>query len=217
MKFRSLIAVALLVPAAAFAAPAKTAAPAAKSAARPAAASSASANPVDNLQVGGFLGYETDDVSGVSLRVDGEIPFQALSPQINLSWVGSLGYSRLTKSQSAFGMTTDFTANILKAIPAARFTFPVNPQISLFADAGLGLAYVSAKIEESVPGYGSASVSDSTINFIMRLGAGAFYQVNPKTKIGAMIEIDPFFGDFGFSGASSQSPFLIQAGAMFRM
>ncbi len=216
MKFRSLVALALLVPAAAFAAPAKNA-PVAKSAARPAAASSTTANPLDNLQVGGFLGYETDDVSGVSLRVDGEVPFRALSPQLNLSWVGSLGYSRLTKSVSAFGMTTDFTANILKAIPAARFTFPVNPQISLFGDVGLGLAYVSATIEESVPGFGSASVSDSTINFMMRIGAGAFYQVNPKTRIGAMIEFDPYLGDFGFSGASSQSPFLIQAGAMFKL
>jgi hypothetical protein len=52
---------------------------------------------------------------------------------------------------------------------------------------------------------------------MMRLGVGAWYQVNPQLKLGAILEIDPVFGDFGFSGADSQSLFSIQVGGMFRL
>ena len=148
MKLRSLLALALFAPAAVLAAPAAKA-PAAKTAAAPAksAAAPASSSPMQGLEVGGFIGYETDDVSGLSLRLDAELPFRDLSPQVKLSFVGSIGYSRLTDSQ--FGV--DFTANVLKFVPAARFTMPVNPQFSVFGDAGLGLAYVGAKVEHERP------------------------------------------------------------------
>jgi opacity protein-like surface antigen len=200
MKARSLLAVvlaALLVPAAATAAPAK---------AKPAASSSGAG--LQGLSVGGFIGWETDDVGGLALRADGELPFRALSPQINLSWVGSIGFSHLTDDMGF----ADLTANVLKIVPAARFTFPINPQLSLFGDAGLGLAYVSAKVESPF----FPSVDDSTINLMMRIGVGAWYHVNEKTRIGAMLE---FFGDFGFSGAgaSSQTTFNILGGAMFKL
>ena len=199
MKLRSLLAAALLAPAVAFAAPAKSA---------------PASNPLEGLQVGGFIGYETDDVSGLSLRLDGEIPFRDLSPQVKLSFVGSLGYSRLTDSQ--FG--ADITANVFKFVPAARFTMPLNPQFSVFGDVGLGLAYVSATV--SSPFF--ADITDSTVNLMMRFGVGGWYHVNDRLKVGAMLELDPIFGDFGFSSAnglngSSQTTFLFQVGMMYRL
>ncbi len=102
MKLRSLLALALFAPAAVLAAPAAKA-PAAKTAAAPAksAAAPASSSPMQGLEVGGFVGYETDDVSGLSLRLDAELPFRDLSPQVKLSFVGSIGYSRLTDSQAS--------------------------------------------------------------------------------------------------------------------
>ena len=218
MKLRSLIAVALLVPAAALAAPTagskSTAKPASSTAAskpaapaKTAATPTSSGSPIQGLEVGGFLGYETDDVSGFSLRVDGEIPFQDLSPQVKLSWVGSLGYSRLTEDVP-FG---SFTVNLVKIVPAARFTLPLNPQFSVFGDAGLGLYYGSWKIETNIPFFGSTSISDSEFSIMMRIGAGAWYHVNEQLKLGAMLEFDPMFGDF------DQNTFLVQAGAMFRL
>lgn len=205
MKIRSLLAVALLAPTMAFAAPVK---PAAKSTS--AAASSGSANVFDGLQLGGFVGYEADEVSGISLRVDGEVPFRALSPQVNLSWVGSFGYSRLAKDP--------VTVNLVKIVPAARFSFPLSREVSLFADGGLGFYYASMKVEFpafGVPGtlfYEPAfTAKDSEFSLMMRIGGGAFYQLNEKTKIGAMIEFDPLFGD------ADLSTFLIQGGVMFRM
>jgi hypothetical protein len=202
MKVRSLFALALaalLAPAAALAAPTST------SRAAPVATTSSA------LDIGGFVGYETDDLSGIALRVDGELPFQMLAPQVKLSWVGSIGFSHLTEEQGVPGASVDVTANVLKIIPAARFTFPLNQQFSLFADGGLGLYYASLEAKTTVPFFGSTTVDDSEFSVMMRIGGGAWFNVNPTTKIGASLEFDPYFGDF------DQTTFVVQAGAMFRM
>lgn len=212
MKLAKLVAVALLAPAVAFAAPASTSKPkSATGSARPASSSSTAGTALEGLEVGGFLGYETDDLSGLSLRLDGELPFRELTPQVKMSLVGSLGYSRLTWDEPGWKLT----ANVIKLVPAARFTMPLNEQFSVFGDAGLGLAYVRGKIE--YPAGTFADRTDSTINLMMRLGVGAWYQANPQLKLGAMLELDPIFGDFGFSGADSQTTVLIKVGAMFKL
>jgi opacity protein-like surface antigen len=200
MKARSLAVVlaALLVPATALAAPRSA----------PAKAAPASSGGMQGLSVGGFVGYETDDLSGLTLRADGEMPFRALTPQVNLSFVGSLGYSRLSDD---LGGGFDFVANVVKIIPAARFSFDVNPQFTVFGDAGLGLYYASWEID--VPDFfgGRSTVDDSEFSLLMRIGAGGWFALNEKTKIGAMLEFDPYFGDF------DQTTFNILAGAMFRL
>ena len=148
MKLRSLVAVALLAPAVALAAPtagtksttkagARTTSTPAKPAASSSSGSSTDGTPLAGLEVGGFIGYETDDLSGLSLRFDGEVPFRELSPQVKLSLVGSFGYSHLTWDPVPWAK---FTANVFKFVPAARFTLPLNEQFSVFGDAGLGLA-----------------------------------------------------------------------------
>lgn len=214
MKLRSLVAVSLLVPAVALAAPAGSKA-ASKPASRPAASTAPTGAGLQGLQVGGWLGYETDDVGGLALRADAELPFRDLTPQLKLSFVGSLGYSRLGWD-IPFG---DFTANVFKLVPAARFTMPLNPQFEVFGDVGLGLAYVSVSIEQNFLGE-RFKADDSTVNIMMRFGVGAFYRVNEQLKVGAMIELDPYFGDFGFNAngvGGSQTTFNILGGAMFRI
>lgn len=219
MKLSKLLAVAVLAPAVAFAAPASKSArssSAASSSASPGAASSTSGTALQGLEVGGFIGYETADLSGLSLRLDGELPFRQLSPQVKMSFVGSLGYSHLTwDPMPGWKLTT----NAIKLVPAARFTLPLNEQFSVFGDAGLGLVYVSAKAEYSYFGY-SNSYTGSTTNLMMRLGVGAWYQVNPQLKLGAMLELDPVFGDYGYAAngvGKSQNTFLIQIGGMFKL
>jgi hypothetical protein len=160
------------------------------------------------LAVGGFVGYETDDLSGLSLRLDGELPFTALAPQLDLSLVGSIGFSRLTDEQGVL----DFSANILKVVPAARFSFAVQPKLTLFADGGLGLYYSSWTIENTRFG---GQTDDGELGIVMRLGAGAWYAVNPNARVGAMIELDPYFGDVILE--ADQTTFLIQVGAMFTL
>lgn len=212
MHVRSLLAAALLaapLAASAQARPAK-AAPVAQS--RPAVRSSAAAAP-KSLAVGGWLGYEMGDLDGVALRVEGELPFQQLTPEIALSLVGSVGYSRLSDD---LGGGFDITANLLKFVPAARFTLPVNPQLSLFGDAGLGLYYasVSADTVDFDPvtfQLRRAEVSDSSVGLMMRLGAGGFFQVNPQLRVGGALVLDPMFGDY------DDSTFTIQVGASFQL
>jgi opacity protein-like surface antigen len=221
MKVRTLLAVALLAPAVAFAAPASKSSSSsqAKSSAAAPQQAAAPASQYGGLEIGGFLGYETDSVSGLALRLDGELPFRQLSPAIKMSWVGSIGYSHLTET---IGFA-DVTTNMIKIVPSARFTLPLNPQFDLFGDVGLGIAYVGATVDIHPPfGLPSSSFSDSTFNIMMRFGAGAWFHVNPQLKVGAMLEIDPIFGNYGFSGAngvtgSSQNTFNILAGAMYRL
>ncbi len=202
MHVRSLfaVAVAALLPVTTHAAQAKT--PVAQ--ARPAAVASSSPR---QLSLGGWIGYEMGDLDGIQLRVDGVMPFQKLAPQIELSFVGSVGYSRLT--ESAFGV--DVTANILKFVPAARFTLPVNPQLSLFGDAGLGLYYASLSTDIDF-GFGSESVSDSTVGLMLRLGAGGLFQVNPRLQVGASIYLDPML-----TGDYDDTTFSILAGLTYQL
>ena len=203
MTVRTFLAVALLAPSLALAAPQSK-----STSAQPASTQS----PTSGLEVGGFIGYEAADFTGLALRADVAVPFKELSPQVKLSFVGSLGYSYLT--WDAFGAT--FKSNLFKIVPAARFTFPVAPQFDVFADAGIGIAHASVSVD--VPFYGT--VSDSSTNLMMRFGGGAWYHVAPKVKLGAMIDIDPIFGDYATSTngyGSSQTFWSILFGAMFQL
>ena len=181
------------------------------------ASSAAAALPPESrlagLRVGGFAGYETDDVSGLSIRADGELPIRDLGPQLRLSGVGSLGYSRLTEGVR-FG---ELTSNVLKLVPAARLSVALGPKVSLFGDLGVGLALVSARTATSVPFFGNSSTSASSVNVMMRFGAGAWYHLSAQVDVGAVLELDPILGDYAYAGARSQTTFLVLGGAMYRL
>lgn len=168
---------------------------------------------LSELRVGGFAGYETDDLSGVAIRADAELPVRDLTPEVRLSGVGSFGYSRLTEGVR-FG---DLTSDVLKLVPSARLSVAVAPKVSLFGDLGLGLAFVSARTETNVPFFGRSSVSASSANLMLRLGAGAWYHVSAQVDVGAMLELDPILGDYAFSGFRSQTTFLVLGGLTYRL
>lgn len=197
MKARTLLALVLAVSLA----PAAAAAPPKRA---PAKRSATAGSPLPGLSAGGFVGYEADDLAGLALRLDGELPLQALGPQLDLSGIGSLGYSRLSDDR---GGGVDFVANVLKVVPAARVSFPLNPQLTLFADGGLGLYYASWELDYP-PGV-PFDVDDSEISVLMRLGVGAWYHANEQTRIGGILEFDPYFGDL------DQTTFILAVGAMF--
>ena len=215
MHYRSLFAVAV---AALLAGPATAHAQSKKSPqpkqATPMQATPASATTTtQQLSVTGWIGYETGDLSGLQLRVDGVMPFRKLSPQIELSWVGSIGWSYLTHSVSAFGVSTDTTGNILKFVPAARFTMPVNRELSFYGDAGLGLYWdsLSADVHYPAPIGTQSGPSTSGVGLMFRFGVGAFYELNPKIQLGASLYLDPLLGDY------QDTTFSIMAGALFRL
>ncbi len=209
MHVRPLLAVVL---AALLAGPAAAQAQSKKSAQKAAPAQAAPADPAPTsyaaprLSLGGNVGYEMDGLDGVQLRFDVVLPFQRLSPQLSLSWVGSVGWSYLTHSESFFGLgTTKETANILKFVPAARFTLPVNPQLSFYGDAGFGLYWAHVSAESGGVDLGS----NSDVGFMFRFGLGGLYQVNPKLQLGLSFYLDPMLGGY------DDTTFTIRAGALF--
>jgi hypothetical protein len=202
MHVRSLLVVALAALLSAPLAASAQARPAARSASAPSA-----------LAVGGWLGYETGDLDGVALRLEGELPFQQLTPEIALSFVGSAGYSRLSED---LGGGFDITANILKLVPAARFTLAVTPELSLFGDGGLGLYYASVTadtvdLDPVTFQFRRREVSDSNVGLMMRLGVGAFFRVNPQLRLGGALVLDPMFGDY------DDSTFTVQVGLSYQL
>jgi hypothetical protein len=157
----------------------------------------------DALSIGGWLGYEMGDADGFQLRADAELPFQQITPQVKLSFVGSLGYT--FGSYDAFG--EDVSVDRLKIVPAARFTLPVNPQLSLFGDAGLGFHYTRVSFDNPFGG----DLDDSEFGLMLRFAAGAFFEVNPQLRVGGQIVLDPMFGDY------DDTTFALMVGAMFRL
>ncbi len=153
----------------------------------PTKATPADTSSTSQLAFDGWLGYESGDLSGLKLQVDGVMPYKRLSPQVDLSFVGSLGYSYLTKSAAG----ADVTGNLLKLVPAARFTVPLTPEFSVFGDAGAGLYldWVSTS-------FLGQSASSSGAGFMLRFAVGGFYKMNPKLQLGVMLDLDPMFGDY---------------------
>jgi hypothetical protein len=169
-----------------------------------AAAPAAQAPVTDALSVGGLVGYEWGDhVSGLQLRADGELPFQQIAPQVKLSFVGSVGFSHET--YSVFGL--DLTVNRIKIVPAARFTVPVAPQLSIYGDAGLGLHYTRATADYVFLG----KVTDSGVGLMLRFGAGGAFQLNPKVRLLGELVIDPTFGTY------HETSVALLVGAMFQI
>ncbi len=207
MHVRSLFAVAL---AALLASPGVASAQAKRG---PATASAYPAGTGAGISIGGFVGYESGDLDGFNLRVDGEMPIQRLAPQLMLSGVGSVGVSFLSTSVAGY----DTSATIFKIVPAARFTVPLSPQVSVFGDAGLGLYHASVSTDYPVllqlfpPIYGTATAKGSDTGFMFRFGAGGFFQVNPRVKLSLMLQLDPMLGDY------NDTPFTFLAGLMYAL
>jgi outer membrane protein with beta-barrel domain len=144
------------------------------------------------LRVGGLLGFDfTDGESGLGLRVDGELPIQRIGPRIDLSAVGSLGFTRFSDSTTtAIGKYSQST-NIVKLVPAARFTIPLAPQVGVYADAGLGLYWARTSV-----GTPLEDTSSSGVGVTMRFAAGGRYDVTERLGLGGELGWNPFLGDY---------------------
>jgi hypothetical protein len=188
MFVRSLFAVAL----AALLAGPSTAHAQKKSTAKAApAASTTTTDGGRQFSIGGWVGAELGDLDGVQLRGEGEMSFMKLAPMVELSFVGAVSYSYLADDAGPF----DWYAHVFKLVPAARFTFPVAPKFKLFADAGLGLYIASVGYDYDTI-FGSESDSETDAGFMLRLGGGGMFQVNPRMAVGGQFVIDPMFGDY---------------------
>ncbi len=146
-------------------------------------------------QLAALIGFEDGNGdTGLALRFDGEFAYQALAPAVQLSFVGSVGFSRWNYD-SGFFSDLDATLNIFKFVPAARFSFGNSPTIRPYLDAGLGLYYASFTIETRDAFGRVYDVSDSEVSLMMRFAGGVLFQVSPGLSLGGEIGLTPYFGD----------------------
>ena len=155
-----------------------------------------------DLKIGGMVGLELGDLDGFTLRLDAEIPIVPLGSAGTLAGVGSVGYTRLTKT----AWIGDVTWNVVTVIPAARFEGIVAPRVGLYGDVGAGLYTARFSTDTGV-----STISDSTTGFAMRLAGGCFYELTPKMRLGAEIGFVPYFGKADMHDAT------LLVGAMFTL
>jgi opacity protein-like surface antigen len=147
-------------------------------------------------QLGLLVGFEDGSGdTGLALRVDGEWYWQALAPQVRLSFVGSVGYSRWTYNAGFFNAPNS-TLGIFKVTPALRFSFGNSPVIRPYGDAGIGLHYATFTLKERDFGTGQVfTVSDSDVSVHLRFAGGILFNVSPGLSLGGEIDFTPYFGD----------------------
>ncbi|HSN92555.1 MAG TPA: outer membrane beta-barrel protein [Anaeromyxobacteraceae bacterium] len=134
--------------------------------------------------------------TGLALRLDGTFSSMPLSPRIRLSWIGSLGFTRFSDSYTDpfFAETVETSANVLKIVPAARFSIPLSPAFELYGDAGLGLFIDFWSYSETGIG-GTFEDSGTEIGLMMRFAVGGTFAVSPGFRLGAELGLNPYFGD----------------------
>jgi hypothetical protein len=143
-----------------------------------------------SLRLGGLLGLEFGaGDTGLALRVDGEMPIQAVGSGATLSGVLSLGYSRLEDE----GRNFDWTTNVVKVVPALRLTFgELAPQFGLYGDAGLGFFYQSTNWRDRRSG--APDQDDSGVGLALRFAGGALFDVSDRLRLGGELGVNPYFG-----------------------
>ena len=118
-----------------------------------------------------LLGFEDGGPeSGLALRGDVEFMPTRVAPNANLSLVMSLGFTHF--SDSFYFAPDDYREewswNLFKLIPAARFSFDVAPRFGLYGDAGLGLYVGTFSFERDFRSCGYAEdYSDSELGLAM--------------------------------------------------
>jgi outer membrane protein with beta-barrel domain len=145
--------------------------------------------------IGVLLGFEDSKYeTGLALRLDGEIPWQALSPFVRLSFVGSLGYTHFSFNPGFFAGTSE-TLNIFKVTPAIRFSFGQSPVFRPYADAGIGLHYARISAPCAFDAFGNViTCSDSDFSVHLRFAGGLLFHVSPGFGLGAEVDLIPYFG-----------------------
>jgi opacity protein-like surface antigen len=175
------------------------------------AAAEAQAPGSGGFQLGGLVGFDLGDLDGFSLRGDGQFELARLAPNVTLSGVGSVGFTRVAESASGsfLGDSYDIDVSLifLEFIPAARLTLEATPQLGFYGDLGLGIFWGRFKYDADEFG----EYDDSEVSVAMRLGAGVEFAITPTAKLVGEMAYHPRFGDFGMD------TFSIMAGAKFSL
>jgi hypothetical protein len=141
-----------------------------------------------NIGLTGLIGFESgDNYDGLQLRGDLDFGLTRLTPRVDLRFVGSISYARLTGS-----------VNSWEFIPAVRFQLDATPRVDLYGDVGMGLYHLSAS-------------GGSNTGGAMRLGVGGAFALTPALQLVAEAGLHPHFGDY------DQTTFTLLGGVRYRL
>ncbi len=162
-----------------------------------------------------LIGFETSNGdSGVALRLDGVWHQTPLSPQVGLALVGSVGYSRWSEQQTDFfyNERLDSTLDIFRIIPAARFTFGTSAQFRPYLDAGIGLYHYSVRftVKDLASGLTVDRYTQSETGLALRLAGGVAVRLSETFSLGGEI-------DFQDGSGNVDSSTSVLFGATFRL
>jgi hypothetical protein len=172
----------------------------------------AAAGDAGPARLGGFAGYGAAATSGLALRGDGELPSRVLGGRVALAWLGSVGFSRLTRAESGFGVNRSVTVALLQVVPGARLSLALGGPLRGYLDAGVGLYRAGTTVRQRYAfGLGSDSTSSSELAGMLRFGAGFWMRASSRLDVGGGVALEPHLGRFG------ETTFVFQAGAMYRL
>jgi hypothetical protein len=176
-------------------------------------ASSGATFDTKDLSISGSLGGEFGDLDLFSLRADASLPIVAVTPEIRLHGVLSLGLG-FGGQDVPYGSAS---WTIVTLVPAARFQLRAAPKVEVYGDAGLGLYMGFSSADITIPGIPPLipdqhlSSSDTSVGVMMRFAVGALYELNPKVKLSGELGLTPYFGD------ASTTNFVLLVGAQFKL
>lgn len=165
----------------------------------PAAAAAQSRGDGPAVRGAALVGLEQGDWDGLAVRLDGEVDLQRLSPEMVLTAIGAVGYSRLSEDFRGYDQSVD----AFSIVPVARLRFDVTRDMGLYADGGLGiyLAQVTTEFDDG------RELDDTDMGFMARLAVGGFLWAGGNVRFQLELGASPHFGDY------SDTPFHILVGA----
>ncbi len=139
--------------------------------------SARSSSEVGSLYYGAGIGlaipFESALNAGFKLDVNGFYVAQQLSPGLFLDIGANVGFTY----NGASGVEGSFWA--LDLLPTARLRYLVDPAWSVYGDGGLGLAIAHQSV--TFPFLGT--VSNTSVDLMLKLGGGVAYKVSPQVSL----------------------------------
>jgi opacity protein-like surface antigen len=160
---------------------------------------------VGTFALGGNLGLDLAGNgygAGFRLSGNGYYTVTELAPKLLLDIGGDLGF--IYNGCSTNGVSCSLKT--FEIVPTARLRYQILPQLSLYADAGLGLAIASASVTIA-----NVSSSASATGGVFRLTGGVLYQIGQRLYlVGEPLGMNFYFYD------GSSFHFSILGGVQYR-
>ncbi len=148
---------------------------------------------VGTLKLGASAGLFASSFStGFKLNLDGAYTISEIQPRLFLEGAGQIGF-----------MWGSDGVSIYEFLPKARVRYALSDQLSLYGDAGIGLAFIHVSV---------GNFSDTTTCALIRFAGGVQYALMPNIEL----VLEPV-GLNIYPASGSGFAYTLLAGALFRL